>query len=334
MNGKLQSLTANGVSLTGDKGQQSVKLLVDTGASFSMVRADVASKLGSLAKLPKAISLTIGDGSKISITDAVLLSMEIGAVKVMDYFLVFETLIEEAILGVSTMRRYGLKIDLEHQAIYSQITEENYPMEFIKKVLTMLGIEAGEDMTEEQALELIKAKVEAKKEDASREEAPASAAILKLLDLKTDASEADIKGTILAMKFPGNVVPRKEYDELKSKLAVIEIESAVNGALAEGKLAPHESDGWLTDLKDGTQDIATFNVMISRRGKVGPMTEKLPQKKEDAPVIGDTAGEKLVSMASALAEKDKISLSDAMRRVQAQNGKLAADHLATMQSRI
>lgn len=273
MKGDLQNLRAKDINLAGDKGEQSVIVLVDTGASFSMVRADLATKLGTPTKLPRPVNLTIGDSSKISITDAVLLTLQLGGQTLMDYFLVFDKLIEEAVLGVNTMKKYGLKIDLEHQAIYAEITEESPMKDFFKKLFAAVGVSSSDEVSEDKAIELVKAKFAA---------APAiPKTLLALLDLKDEATEAEVRGAIMALKFPGNVVSLADHDVLKLRCEALEIDSAVLAAVTEGNITPAEKETWLKDLKEGKEKLDTFAAFIKRRGKVVPLQTKLPAKTED-----------------------------------------------------
>lgn len=279
MHGKLQSLIAKGVNLAGDKGERQVKVLIDTGASRSMVRASLAALLGTPGKLAQPITLTIGDNSEIVIDQAVTLSLDMGGRQLTDSFLIFENLIEEAILGVGTMKKYGLKIDLGSQAIYAEIKEETSMQDFIKRLLAAIGITSvKDDVTEDDAIKMVKDKVGG----AERKDEPAmSAPLLALIDLAPGASESQVRGALLALKTPGNVVPLSEYDALQKKCTALEIDAAVMAALSEGKLTPAEKDGWHKDLHDGKEKLDTFLAFTKRRGKVVPLGDKLPAKTDD-----------------------------------------------------
>ncbi|HWP59011.1 MAG TPA: ChaB family protein [Candidatus Acidoferrales bacterium] len=84
------------------------------------------------------------------------------------------------------------------------IAKESTMKEFLKKLFAKLGINASEDISEDKAIELIAAA-------AGKPAVVASKGILATLELPETATEDEIRGKILALKKPGDVVPMAQY---------------------------------------------------------------------------------------------------------------------------
>lgn len=288
----MPTLLITTASIRGDKAASDAKVLFDTGASFSFVRRDVAERSGTITKLPTPLRFTLGDGNQIEITDTVVLSLMVGNQQVMDNFMVIDSGVEEIVLGAATMRKFGLKIDLEHSAVYaalnedakletrnSKFTVEEVPMdEKLKTLMARLGLTVADGMTDDQAIEAIAAKA-----TAPVPEKPAipvaSPAILALIECNADASDAEVRGKIMALKNPGNVVPAQELVALKAQLHERDISDTVNGALAEGKLTPAEKEWALGQAK---ADLPAFKAFVAHRPQQVPLNVTLPRDEPQA----------------------------------------------------
>src|SRR5262245_10926889 len=111
--------------LIGQKESVAARVLFDTGASDSFVRRALAERIAALVPLPSPMRFTLGDGRPLNITDTVVLALQIGDQVITDHFMVFPgDSVEEVVLGASTMRKFGLKLDLEHSTVYAEIKEE------------------------------------------------------------------------------------------------------------------------------------------------------------------------------------------------------------------
>jgi len=272
------------VRASGDKGQGDVEVLFDTGATLSFVTRSVAAKLATITKMPKAFTIKIGDGSTLSVTDMAVLVFKAAGRTIMDTFVILEESLHDIILGEATMRKFGLKIDLERSIIYSAMRTEEKPMkEFLAKLFAALGIESADDIEESKAIELIVA-AKAKEEPPDRPKIAVPLSLLKVLDLKEDASESEARGAIMALKFPSDRVPVERYRGLEEKLHEHDVLALIDKACGagdgdmEGKLYPHERDWALTEAR---KDFETMSAFIRHRPRVLSIMSKLPSGKKD-----------------------------------------------------
>lgn len=273
----MPTLLVSTAQIKGDKATAQVKVLFDTGASFSFVRREVAEISGTITKLPTPLRFILGDGRAIEITDTVVLALTLGNQPVIDNFLVLDTGVEDVVLGAATMRKFGLKIDLEHSAVYAALTQgKEMPMtECLKTLMTKLQMPMTEEMTDDQAIEQIVSKMQGQASAAPLVAAPlvASPAILALVELPATATEADLKGKLMALKNPGNVVPAAELLALKAQLHERDISATVNGALADRKLTPAEK-AW--GLEQAKADLPAFKAFVAHRPQQVPIGVTLP----------------------------------------------------------
>lgn len=261
----------------GDKGQADVRVLFDTGAGMSFVLRSVAEKLATFTKLPRPIRMILADGkTTATITESVNLIIETAGQQIMDTFIVLESALNDIILGEPTMRKFGLKIDLEHSVIFSEIRTEDKSM--WKKFLAALGITVTDEPTEEKAVELVKSKIVGAHRDAPVD--VASKGILTVLGLAEAASEDEVKGKILALRNRGDVVSREEHEKLLARMKESEIEQVIVAAMQgeEAKLTPAMKAGALQIAKD--HGIDTLKSYVGALPKLGIFV-KLPGKKED-----------------------------------------------------
>jgi predicted aspartyl protease len=93
------------------KGELAVKALFDTGASFTVVRRDVAEKIGHI--LPTDVrEVTLTDGkTKLKVLGYIPISTVLEGSPIDDIAYVIEELAEELIVGVRVMEFYDIKLD-------------------------------------------------------------------------------------------------------------------------------------------------------------------------------------------------------------------------------
>ena len=93
------------------KGALEVKALFDTGASFTVIRKEVAEKIGHI--LPTGVrEVTLADGKiKLKVLGCILISTTIEGSPIDDVAYVIEELAEELIIGVKVMEFYDIKLD-------------------------------------------------------------------------------------------------------------------------------------------------------------------------------------------------------------------------------
>jgi predicted aspartyl protease len=93
------------------KGELAVKALFDTGASFTVVRRDVAEKIGHI--LPTDVrEVALADGkTKLKVLGYIPISTVLEGSPIDDIAYVIEELAEELIVGVRVMEFYDIKLD-------------------------------------------------------------------------------------------------------------------------------------------------------------------------------------------------------------------------------
>jgi predicted aspartyl protease len=93
------------------RGELNVKALFDTGASFTVVRRDVAEKIGHI--LPTDVKeVTLADGkTKLKVLGYIPISTVLEGSPIDDIAYVIEELAEELIVGVKVMEFYDIKLD-------------------------------------------------------------------------------------------------------------------------------------------------------------------------------------------------------------------------------
>jgi predicted aspartyl protease len=93
------------------KGELTVRALFDTGASFTVVRRDVAERIGHM--LPTGVrEVTLADGkTKLRVLGYIPISTVLEGSPIDDVAYVVEELAEELIVGVKVMEFYDIKLD-------------------------------------------------------------------------------------------------------------------------------------------------------------------------------------------------------------------------------
>jgi predicted aspartyl protease len=93
------------------RGELNVKALFDTEASFTVVRRDVAEKIGHI--LPTDVrEVTLTDGkTKLRVLGYIPISTVLEGSPIDDIAYVIEELAEELIVGVKVMEFYDIKLD-------------------------------------------------------------------------------------------------------------------------------------------------------------------------------------------------------------------------------
>ena len=188
---------------------------------------------------------------------------------------------------------------IEHmEAIVNSLNFEggqNTMNEFMKKLAALLGL--GEDATEEQVAEALKACVEenkslkesaaeaAKQQPAEDDKVVANKAVCELLGLKAGAATADVAAAIMALKGGniGGVNLVEQVKSLEAKLADRDAEEAVELALKAGKITPAQRE-WAKGY--ALKSLDDFRGFVEKAPQVVPMgtvggSEPLALKNEE-----------------------------------------------------
>ena len=188
---------------------------------------------------------------------------------------------------------------IEHmEAIVNSLNFEggqNTMNEFMKKLAALLGL--GEDATEEQVAEALKACVEenkslkesaaeaAKQQPAEDDKVVANKAVCELLGLKAGAATADVAAAIMALKGGniGGVNLVEQVKSLEAKLADRDAEEAVEMALKAGKITPAQRE-WAKGY--ALKNLEDFKGFVEKAPQVVPMgdvggSESLALKRDE-----------------------------------------------------
>lgn len=104
------------VPVRGDKGRQTLRVLMDTGASHTIIRAAIARKLATPAPLARTIRAHFAKGGG-RIKETVNLSLRINGQEVFTPAFVLESLSEELVIGAEFFQRYKVVLDPEREEI-------------------------------------------------------------------------------------------------------------------------------------------------------------------------------------------------------------------------
>ena len=116
----------------GSRGVAEMETLFDSGATYSLVRADMVDRLGQSERLPRPLNAeTASEGQFLRIESAIRLEFYLNDLRLTDEFLVVPNLSEEAIIGAVTMQKWKIKLDFEHDTV---VTDPRVTKVIIKSV--------------------------------------------------------------------------------------------------------------------------------------------------------------------------------------------------------
>lgn len=187
---------------------------------------------------------------------------------------------------------------IEHmEAIVNSLNFEGgqNTMDFMKELAKLLGL--GEDATEEQVKEALKACLEENKSlkesaaEAAKQQPPeddkvvANKEVCELLGLKAGAATADVAAAIMALKGGniGGVNLVEQVKSLEAKLADRDAEEAVEMALKAGKITPAQRE-WAKGY--ALKNLEDFKGFVEKAPQVVPMgdvggSESLALKRDE-----------------------------------------------------
>jgi hypothetical protein len=106
------------IRFKGSKGEETLYALFDTGSIYSCIRQDLAEKIGNSDRLNQPRYLeTAFKNQYLKVEKAILLDFDINDINLSDEFMVVDGLSEEVIIGATTMQKWRLKLDFEHDAV-------------------------------------------------------------------------------------------------------------------------------------------------------------------------------------------------------------------------
>jgi len=106
------------ILLIGEKTDEQVETLFDSGATYSFIKKDIALKLGYISKTRiERRFKTAENGREIVVDEKINLDFELDKEILSEEFFVTELLGIDAIIGAHTMQKYRLKLDFENDKV-------------------------------------------------------------------------------------------------------------------------------------------------------------------------------------------------------------------------
>jgi len=163
-----------------------------------------------------------------------------------------------------------------------EFQEEETNMEFLKRLIAKLGIEAGAD--EDKIVEAVEAVV-AKANKGPEQVEVVAKDVLQALDL-TEGDSSTVVASIHALKqSTKGAVSREEFDRLQKDLNKRDADEVVAKARLEGKISPDQKE-WADAY--ALRDLEGFKTFVAKAPVVIPVGELPDQKKKGEGVIDET----------------------------------------------
>lgn len=102
----------------GSQGEKVLYTRFDSGATFSCISPEAVEGLETLLKLRRPLEVaTAGVGHYLKIQYSTRLDFYYDDIRLSDEFMVVPGLSEDVILGVSTLQKWRIKLDFEHDTV-------------------------------------------------------------------------------------------------------------------------------------------------------------------------------------------------------------------------
>ena len=159
--------------------------------------------------------------------------------------------------------------------------EEDRSMEFLKRLIAKLGIEAGAD--EDTVVEAVEAVV-AKAEKAPQQVEVVAKDVLQALDLEEGDASAVVASIHALKQATKGSVSREEFDRLQEDLNKRDADAAVAQAVLAGKITPDQK-AWADAY--ALRDLGGFKTFVAKAPVVVPVKELPGHKEKDDGAIDD-----------------------------------------------
>jgi hypothetical protein len=123
------SILMHEMTLIGSLGKRKSSALFDSGASYSIIRRDIAENLEPLNKIPDPenwVFETAHPGALVHAQYRVTLNFrfEDSEARFSDEFVVFDECSEEVVIGVKTLQAWSIKLDFEQEKVIYRKTAQ------------------------------------------------------------------------------------------------------------------------------------------------------------------------------------------------------------------
>ena len=106
------------VRFEGSNGEKTLSTLFDSGATFSCIHPDFAEQIAAPQKLRHSLEVaTVSEGHYLKISEKILTEFYINEIRMSDEFSIVPGLSEEAIIGVTTLQKWRIKLDFENDTV-------------------------------------------------------------------------------------------------------------------------------------------------------------------------------------------------------------------------
>lgn len=106
------------VRYEGTKGEKILYTLFDSGATFSCIHPDFAEEIAEPQKMLTPMDVaTASQGTYLKIRERITPDFYIDDIRMSDEFMVVPNLSEDAIIGVTTLQKWRIKLDFEHDTV-------------------------------------------------------------------------------------------------------------------------------------------------------------------------------------------------------------------------
>ena len=102
----------------GNVGEKILYALFDSGATYSCINSEIAEEIETLIPLHRPMKmLTTSVAAIIEVKQRIVTDFYYDDIRLTDEFYVIPNLSEQAIIGASTMQKWKIKLDFEHDTI-------------------------------------------------------------------------------------------------------------------------------------------------------------------------------------------------------------------------
>jgi len=106
------------LNIRGNRGERVVNCLFDTGAGYSFIKEEIAKEIGDIIKFPTKMKFKLADGkTHIEVSEKIILEIKINGHWISDEVVVIKELSEDMLIGVNTMQKWRIKLDLESESV-------------------------------------------------------------------------------------------------------------------------------------------------------------------------------------------------------------------------
>ena len=121
------SILEKDILLVGSKGRARRRALFDSGASYSIIRRDLAASLEHVTAIPDPENYVFetarpGDTVQARFRVGLEFRFDDSEARFSDEFIVFDECSEEVIIGAKTMQAWAIKLDFDREEIHYRKT--------------------------------------------------------------------------------------------------------------------------------------------------------------------------------------------------------------------